>query len=356
MIYLSIFFISLSLLFTIEKSDRDARAFLYFVVILVLCFTPAFQFKIGTDYTTYYNISNDIEYIKYLAQKREYVFYLIYHFIYIYDLDGQAFFIITALLQSALLVNILRLTRNEGYSTLWLFVGFFLITNIYHNQMNHIRTYVAVLFFTNALLYRYKNNYFLFSIYLFFSIFSHATTIFVLPLLMFKQKHFRYICRHAVLFYFLSIFVYSIDVYRPVLEFLVKNVVPFYSGYLDSLFNERASFFDLATKFYYLPLSLYVLSHIRRFNSTFSTLDNVIYGLFLITCNSFIMMSHSSVFLRLWSFLVIFYALVLARVFSSKSLGYIKGFFIFLYLLLPYFLKVTFLASNEYLYDLYFFH
>ena len=52
MIYLSIFFISLSLLFTIEKSDRNARTFLYFIVTFVLCFTPAFQFQIGTDYTT----------------------------------------------------------------------------------------------------------------------------------------------------------------------------------------------------------------------------------------------------------------------------------------------------------------
>lgn len=356
MIYLSIFFISLSLLFTIENSDRSARNFLFFFVLSVLCFTPAFQFQIGTDYTTYYNISEDIDYINYLAQKREYVFYLIYYFIYIYDLNGQAFFIITALLQSALLVNILRLTRNEGYSPLWLFVGFFLITNIYHNQMNHIRTYVAVLFFTNAILYRYKGKYFPFFINLIFSIFSHATTIFVLPLLMLNQKHFRYICRHAVSFYFLSVLVYSIDVYRPVLEFLVKNVVPFYSGYLDSLFNERASFSELATKFYYLPLSLYILEHVRTRNSNFNPLDNVIYGLFLVTCNSFIMMSHSSVFLRLWSFLVIFYALALARTFTSRSLGYMKGFFVFLYLLLPYFLKVTFLASNEYLYDLYFFH
>lgn len=356
MVYISIFFISLSLLYTIEKSDRGARSFLYFILLCVLSFTPAFQYNIGTDYPTYYQISRDIYYIDYLASKREYLFYLIYYFLYKYNFDSQAFFIITGLLQSLLLINILRLAKNEGHSIIWLFIGFFLITNIYHNQMNHIRTYVAVLFFTNSLLYRYKKNYFMFSFCLVFALLSHATTIMVTPLLLLKVKHFRYICSHALFFYFTSLFLFSINIYETIIDFLIRNLFPFYSGYLDGLVNERSSFSDLVTKFYYVPLSLYVLAHTRKNHTTFSNLDNTIYGLFLITCNSFIMLSHSSVFLRLWTFLVIYYALVLARVLTSSNLTRIKGFIIFFYLLLPYILKVTFFANNEYLYDLYFFH
>lgn len=356
MVYISIFFISLSLIYTIEKSDRSARSFLYLILLCFLSFTPAFQYNIGTDYPTYYQISRDINYIDYLASKREYLFYFIYYFLYTYSFDGQAFFIVTGLLQSLLLVNILRLTRNEGHSAIWLFIGFFLITNIYHNQMNHIRTYVAVLFFTNSLLYRYKKNYVMFSFCIVLALISHATTIMFTPLLLLRDKHFKYICSHALFFYFTSFLIFSINIYEPIIEFLIRNFFPFYYGYLDGLVNEKSSFYDLATKFYYVPLSLYVLHHVRKYHATFSALDNTIYGIFLITCNSFIMMSHSSVFLRLWTFLVIFYALVLARVFTSNNLSRIMGFIIFFYLLLPYILKVTFFASNEYLYDLYFFY
>ncbi|MFB2679530.1 EpsG family protein [Shewanella mangrovisoli] len=349
MAYLFVFAFSFLCVFLYDKGDQAVKLISLLIFFFTLLFIPSFQYGIGTDYFTYFRIVDDVSYIDFLKRKGELFFYYIYSAINYLGLPNQSIFIITATVQLLLLLNILKkLSKREGYCVIWFFIGYFLITNYYHNQMNQLRSYTSIMFFINALLYRFDKKYFTGLIFCFFAVISHASAIALIPLLFLNQRISRFVLEYRYLVVFLSCIIFSLNIYKPILFFLVEHVFPFYNGYIHTLFNESDGLLDVASKLYYFPIILYVLLFVGKERQNFTDFDNYLFSFFLLTCVSYLLLMQSTVFLRFWIFFIILYPLVLSRMFDFKNDKRIHSLFWFLYLLTPYIFKVVIFPVREF--------
>lgn len=354
--YLLVFLLVLLMLFSYERSTKSAGLLILILLFFVVFFIPAFQYDIGSDYFEYYRFADDHAYLNYLKSKGELFFYFLYFIINYFDLNNQCFFIITSAIQCVLVINVAKLIKEKGGSPLWFMIGFFLITNIYHNQMNHIRTYIAVLFFINAMMYRFESKWVLCLVFATLSFFSHATSLVVIPLLLINTTIANFIIRYGVFFFFFSIFIYSADIYQPVLFFLVDNFFPFYKGYMNTLFLKKSNIYDLITRIYYFPLALWVTCFFYKYRGGLNDFTKFNASIFILTCNSYLLLLNSSVFLRFWSFFLIYYAISLGVIYKKRSNFKLMDALLFMYLLMPYIVKVVFFPVREFSFDLVFFH
>lgn len=332
------------------RSESKASVFFLFLLFVTLVITPTLQDRIGTDYISYLTISEDIDYINYLGEKNEFLFYYIYKFIYHFKLDSQVFFFIIASLQILLFINILRFIKRNNNSVLFFFVGFFFITNIYHNQMNHIRSYTAVLFFSNALLYRFERKWVFSGIFIIMSVISHATAMLFLPLILVNRKLSKYINKNAELIIVSVIVIFCSGILNSLASLLITNFFPFYMDYMLIINDSGASIGSIATRLYYCPLIILTLYHLRKSTSNISVFDAFIYAIFILTSTSYLLILQSSVFLRFWEGVVLFYALILASLVVGKSFKF-KSILLF-YLISPYLFKVVVFPIREYSFNL----
>jgi hypothetical protein len=357
MAYITIFIFSLLWLSIYAHGDLYVKFFSGTMFFLTLFFVPSFQYNIGTDYFTYYSIVDDVYYIDYLMSKGEILFYFIYHVIRFLGLPNQSIFFISATIQLLLLVNVIRLLdKQKTYCVIWFFVGYFLITNYYHNQMNQLRSYVSLMFFANALLYKFNRRFVISAFFAMLAAFSHATAIALIPFLFINDRIVNFVVKNRIPVVVLTFFLYSLNIYTPTLNLLVKFIFPFYSDYVSTLFNEKASFFETATKVYYLPIVIYVVYYIGKHKDELSKFDKYMFSFFALTCNSYLLLMQTTVFFRFWIFFIIFYPLVLSRVLSFKNKFGILDFCVVAYLFVPYFIKVVVAPVREFCFDLTFFH
>ena len=78
--------------------------------------------------------------------------------------------------------------------------------------------------------------------------------------------------------------------------------------------------------------------------------NKYMYSTFLITSTSYFLLLNSSMFVRFWEYVVIFYAVSIAQLLKNESRN-IK-LLIILYLFMPYFMKVVVFPVREFNFNL----
>src|SRR5690606_4150795 len=182
------------------------------LLLLVVCFSilPALQFGVGSDYFHYSRIYESYYELEFYKVKQEYFFYYIATGLKSLGLGPQWLFIACSLLISVLFCNAVRLLIRNGFNASLFVLLIILVSGIYHNQMNVIRTYLAVMFFINAFLYRYEQGSRIY-IVLFFAaaaFISHRTVFIALPILLIPAVFHRFVVSNAILFSIVLFFVY----------------------------------------------------------------------------------------------------------------------------------------------------
>ena len=145
----------------------------------------------GTDYPTYLSLFKNID-----SAKNEDTEFGFVYFVYLCNylgFYGQDLFFIIAFFWILSLLQISRTITTSKYVFIFVFV-FVTVSTVFNNQMNGVRQYVAVYFFTSSVLYMLNKKYVLFLIAFFLSFSWHMSAVILVPILLlfyfFKLQHF----------------------------------------------------------------------------------------------------------------------------------------------------------------------
>lgn len=359
MIYLIVFFLSLSYIFLLEVYGSTRSVSYWFIALIpiyfILFLIPAFQDGIGTDYHNYYD-AYYTDYIRIFFNKGELFIFYIYVFLRNWDLGPQSFFYVMTVLNLALLGFTLALLKRFGYSILIVFFIWFVVTNYYHNQMNIIRQFFTVFAFPLLLLLLIEKRYFYSAIIATLAFFSHQIFIVMLAILggaYFLRKFL--VKKYIFLIFFCSFFLYSF-ILPGASYFLVDFFVPTFKRYYSGTGLSGANLVFLLTKLIYVPLFL-LFFYIYYFKKSFYTFFiskhkyfDFFIAIFAATALSFILLLFVDRFNRIYvyfAFFSIFPLYYLYAYFLSKK-SHIFIFLLTSYLFLPYFAKVFIFPVREF--------
>lgn len=228
--------ISLPLLFSLP-------IFLYFI-------GPAFQYNVGTDYFSYiwiYETPNRVEDI-YLNLHHEYGFYFIIKTLQYFNFHSQSIFIVFGFLDTVLFFTILIMLRKYGFKPWIVFLLFFTVTTTYHNQMNGLRQYIAILSTPILFILIYEKKYFKSILISLFALSFHKSFIIIIILIPFIIIMKR--LSNLQLFKLSLIIPFFLIVITPIIgDIFIEYIFPIYKTYLN---EQEFKFTSILTKLYYL--------------------------------------------------------------------------------------------------------
>lgn len=354
-VYLFVFISVAFNLYLTEKYKCNSffkQSILWFPAIVIYMLPLAFQDGVGKDYYAYYNSFYDGSHALYL-KKQEYLYYYLQELV-VYLGDPQLQFFFVGTIQTLLFFYILFLLKKYNYNATLIFCLFFLVTGMYHNQMNGMRQFIAIYFFVIFCLLSINKEYFKSILFFLIGLFFHKSIIIPLfyffPILFFSKFYLNY--RWLSIF---SLFVgggllHMVNWTHFVQGFL--NLLSLnYDHYLDSDYGSGRDIASLATKFYFIPLYIWFL--IIFYKTKNSRNDILILCLWALTCFIYLQGIYFSLFIRTWAYFVFFSVFPLYFI-----LKYYKGnvyvyLLIFIYLFVPYFLKISIFSIGEYTYSFY---
>jgi hypothetical protein len=359
MIYLSFLLIGVIYLYTLDQNLPVTNklsislyllplAFIYFVI-------PATQYDVGTDYFTYRNYYFNPDKLDIYKNKGEYVFYYIYGLIVDFELGSQAIFYFFSLINTLLFFVILYKLKVSSYKAWLIFFLFFVVTNIFHNQMNGIRQYVAVISFPLIFLYLVERKYLKTSVIFFVSLFSHASTIFSVIFIPFIVLS-KIISKNTLFVIFLlSPFVYFLS--GKAVLFIVENYLHQYSHYLGSAYATGISPLNFLTKLYYLPIfmlfwKVYLKDKSKAADSGYEKYMKSAITIWVFTYWLIVSALQFGFVFRLMALFIFFYIFPLYYYLNSliRRRKPLELSFVLIYLAAPYVFKITVFAKGEYLY------
>ncbi|MFW2056738.1 EpsG family protein [Acinetobacter haemolyticus] len=354
-VYLFVLFaVSVNLYFT-EKLASDKfmkQMFLWFPAFIIYSIPLAFQYDVGTDYFAYYNNFYDGGHLLFFT-KQEYIYYYLQEFV-IFLGEPQLQFIFSSIIQSVLFFYILFILKKKGYNSFLLFFIFFLITGMYHNQMNGIRQYIAIYcFIVYCLLFldkKYLQSLFFLVIGFYFHKSILIPLLYFIPFLFFKpvllSKSFSYL----VVIFFAGLLFHFFNwtfIVQSVLESLSLN----YAHYLDSEYGEGRSIIGFLTKFYYTPLFLWFF--IIFYKKKLDNYNVSLLMLWALTCFIYIQGIYFSLFIRTWAYFTFFMVFPVYYLMLHYKKNFLILFLIVLYMFIAYLLKISVFAVGEYDYNFY---
>ena len=350
MIYLGVFvFISIYLYYVENKKSINffKQLIVWFPAFFVYVIVPSLQFKVGTDYNTYYNYFFNHEYSLYL-DKNEILYYYLMEFV-VFIGDPQFQFILISFIQGLLFFYILFLLKNIGFKSWLVFLIFFLVTGMYHNQMNLLRQYVSIYIFIISVIFLYRSEYVKVGLNSILSFFIHGSSI-IPSISLFFLKAIK-IKNNKILFF---IFIFSFLFWSLDYSAIIFNVLEFsglhYISYIDTQYSEGRSINGILTKFYFLPIILlFWIMYTRTRNE--SDFFSFIIFIFSLTYFMFLQSTSFDLLMRIWDYFNFFIIFPIYYVLSK--LNRFNSFIIFLYILFFYILKVLFFPMAEYEYHLY---
>ncbi|WP_165872316.1 EpsG family protein [Shewanella frigidimarina] len=367
MIYLLLLFGGTIYFFLDEKYLNSKKFlsvfFIWFPILFFYFIFPATQYNVGTDYFTYRNYYAQPDLIELYRIKGELVFYYIYRFIVENQLGEQSIFYFCTFFNTCLLFFTMFKLRKANFNIAIIFFLFLTITGIYHNQMNGLRAYMGVMCIPLAFVYLAENKLIKTAVLIILAISSHFSS--VVSLLLLPMKILIPLSNRKLAFlFFLLPFIY-VSLMQLVPSFV--NLFFFrYSHYLNSDYATGISLINLFSKLYYLPLfvffwfvylkrkpiSIYCESSVFRKYFDFSIVVWVVTYWFIILSLEY------GFFFRLQSAFIFFYIFPIYYLYQylidSKSWRRVS--FLSVYILAPYVLKVTYMASGEYNYSNYLFY
>ena len=359
MTYISIFICCTFciLLFRKYKRSNAADSVIFLTIFFFLWFLPAMQYGVGTDYFNYIEIFNNSQSLDYYLIKHEYSFYYLVTLLKYFNTEPQSLFYSIGLIQTALFINFIRITfPDKSYTSIAvIFIFFFLVTNIFNNQLNVLRAYVAVLFFINSMIYKINNKYSLSLLFFLLGITWHKSIIFTIPLYFIGGHISLWIVRNSILVFFTGLLIFGSGILYQFTDTIVSNFAPMYKHYLDPEKEKNITFLQIATKLYYYPFYILFLYHLRKYNQdNLNKIDINLIALWLITINTALFIFHFGRFSRIFyyfapfMFIPFYYLYIMKRKFITLLA--------IMYVFFGYFLKTVIFPSAEYKYESYLFN
>lgn len=340
MVYL---FVNSIIVFLFSIKDRlsltvVAGVFVNCIILFFVSLLPSLQDGVSADYSGYVSIiesgSNS------LARKNEYFPHMLIEFVRSLGLGAQLFFALSSFFMSLYLLYAFEVLGRRGFSLSLIFFLFFAMTGMLHNQMNLVKTYLAVYCFVAMVFCKYDKSWFLFSGLALMGYFSHQSFVIALALLLVPSSVYVWAGRNFLVIFLASSLFYLVVMQKEVISFLIEMLLPFYSHYLDSeMFLRPGSILSIMSGFYCLPIlflfSFLVLPAMKR---TATRFELYVLGYSALFSSAFLMLVHSGIAFRVlhyFSFFTIFpiYFFMLR---SSPIVAVVTG----LYVLLPYTLLV----------------
>ncbi|WP_446724894.1 EpsG family protein [Moritella sp. 36] len=304
---------------------------------------------VGSDYMSYIHIYETGDKIDKFFSDYEFIFVFMVLFLKSFDANAQFIFVGISFLNMLLLYFFMRKCSKIGMRVWLIFLLFYVVTGIYHNQMNGLRQYLAIFSMPLIVFYLMEHKKVKSIFFILYGAFSHQSFLLFLPYLL--------ICKFKMLYkYSFIIFVITFFFYKYIIPISITEVLSYsavYTSYLER--SEETSLLSLLTKIYYLPLIMYFY-YLYTFKKRIK-INNDIQKSFILIFSStywmFLMAEEINILGRMsqysnYFFIFPIYFLLNYLISIKRN---IEVFFILLYLILPYLLKVTVFAKSEYLYN-----
>ncbi|MCU7999951.1 EpsG family protein [Shewanella sp. SM95] len=319
---------------------------LYFLI-------SSLQYNVGSDYFSYIYIFENQWVLGRYFESGEYFFYYLNIFFKNFGFSGQSIFFAFSFLQSIFIFVYFNELKKKGFVLWLLFLIFFVVTNIYHNQMNGIRQYAALTLLPLLTIFLYERRFFYFGVLMALAMSFHSSSVIFIALIFIPFLYKRlYRCGFTI--FILSIpFYFLIAKYTPV---LLESLGLRFSSYIESDYFDAGSYITIITKVYYLPALLfffYLYNKSIKASGFFYKDGYFSFLIFIFSCTywSFLMSLDIAILSRISSyfwFFIVFPLYYVGIIFYRK--GFVKFGLYVIYLIAPYLAKVTFLAKNEFLY------
>ena len=228
---------------------------------------PSLQFYVGSDYHTYTEIFNNPVRLDLYQRKGEYLFYYLVILLNSLNLDSQSLFFSIGLIQTILLLNILRLISNYDFEKITVLIFLvFIVTNMMNNQLNVLRSFVAIFSFINAYMYMQMRKKLISFAFFLFGFYWHSSMLLTLPFLLLNEKLHKKIISNALLIYLLSLLIYSSGIIDIILTHVVSIFLPSFDRYVENRAG-TITITNLLTKLYYIPVHIiFFVKLYRSFN------------------------------------------------------------------------------------------
>lgn len=319
-------------------------------VFLIYFMVAGLQYNVGTDYFSYIDIFQSEVKHWYYFNKGEYLFFGLNQFLNWLSLPAQSIFLVISFIQSFLIFLYFKKIKQLGLILWVFFIVFFTVTNIYNNQLNGLRQYVVITGIPLFTIFLHERKL-LHSLGLLVVLsFFHNTAwllIIFYPIFYVQNKfNINLLCLFiisAVGYFFAGGFIYD----------LTSLILPNYVHYLQSDLSEPRTISVFFTKLYYLPLVFYFYIIYRKDNANFGDYIHFMLFIFSITYWFFLLALSVGIATRLYYYFIFFY---IFPIYYILHYNYVRNrsiefLFILVYIVFPYFFKVTALAKAEFLYE-----
>lgn len=354
MVYLSLCFFCTLYMYSIQ--NYKANLIVLIPPFILYFLTSSLQYNVGSDYFSYLYIYDNQWVLGRYFESREYFFYYLNILCKEFNLPGQSIFFVFSFLQSIFIFIYFNELKKKGYILWFLFLIFFVVTNIYNNQMNGIRQYAALTLLPLLTMLIYNRNYIYFAVLMAVAMSFHSSSIIFVSLIVFAI-FYKNLHKYNFLIFILSIPLYFlIAKYTPA---ILDGFELRFSYYIESDYFESGNYITVLTKIYYLPAlllfySLYGKAKASEYSGKCCREEYFAFLIFIFTCTywSFLMSLDIAILSRIssyfWFFII--FPLYYVGMFFHKR-GVVKLGLYIIYLVVPYAAKVTFLAKNEFLYN-----
>jgi len=356
MVYLLFYSWGVATLFLYDRLhfSRISAFLLLAFFVFVIAFLPSFQFGVGTDYFTYSEIFEGTKSVELFFRKGEFAFYYIVVWLRQLGLPAQSLFLVISLLSSVLVALSLNVFRVNGYKTWAIFLLMVLVTGMLHNQMNGLRNYVAVYCFVLAILCKFDGRYVLGLMLSILGVFFHQTMYAMIFFVLVPTSVYRFFSRNVIAFYTGFFLFWLSGVPIQILDYLLHSYMGFYSHYSD-LLNSPSSFFNIASKMYYIPFHLWFIVWLRRNYYNLSRFSANVIGFWVLGSSVYLGLIYSGLIFRVWHYFVFFSVIPIYYFFYSREADGLK-YLALAYVVFPYLVKVIVFPVGEYDYSFYLFN
>lgn len=236
MVYLLNIIISIGYSYILRKKNK-VSFIIYTPIILLWILILGGQDGVGTDYYSYRLIYEEHYTLGRFYRVGEYLFY--YFVIFFSELikNGQFLFFFDAILKTILFFLILKKTISNNYVYIFIYL-YLCYSTIFYNQMNTIRSYIAVYFFTLGIIYLIKNQNKIFLLLLGIGNFIHKTCLYMFAIFFVNIKIKKNIDKRKLyIFLILGLILAFLPLKEVVKNYAIK-VIPTYSYYFNSKYYE----------------------------------------------------------------------------------------------------------------------
>lgn len=321
----------------------------YLIILFPCYFLLAIQNGVGTDYESYISLVEKPGSYIFQYEKSEYVFGTILYFIQNLGAPSQSiFFIYSALFLAITSIIFYRFSQTSKSGYLLIVTCYFLNSNIYFNQYNGIRIYLAAAFSCLVIIYLSRNERIKAFTAVSFAVASHGATKLIFALTL--PTYMAAVLRRPFYIFLITPFIIEL-VFIPSLGLVLDLVAGPYRAYLESAYSSPVSVLNTITRMYELPILAYFLYKIQKAKES----PKIIYvaSVFVaIFCWNFLLMQSYGFFFRLDPFWKYFALLVTVYSLTNLIKSNLRRLLISAYLFSPGIAKLTIFARGEYFYSL----